>query len=166
MTDEQVNAFLTKFDEADTRKTGNLDFASFKVLFAQVLSNDDEPTAQLYFDGIDIDASKAVSRNEFKEFVTAALKGDKVYTLKLVFRAFDKDRSRALDKKEVKAISKYVGNELTDEEVETGLIKITGKRDSTLTYAQVVKLLTGQEIDAATDPYDGKLKKSGCCLLL
>jgi Ca2+-binding EF-hand superfamily protein len=166
MTDEQVAVFLKKFDDADTKKKGTLDFSAFKILIAQVLANDDEPTAQIYFNGIDIDGNKSVSRDEFKDFVSAALKGDKVYSLKLVFRAFDKDRSRALDGKEVKAIGKYVGTELTDDEVEAGLIKLTGKKDGTLNYAQVVKLLTGQDIDAATDPYDGKLKKSGCCLIL
>jgi Ca2+-binding EF-hand superfamily protein len=166
MSEEQVNAFLNKFDVADTKKKGVLDFAGFKGLFAEVLNNNDEAAAQLYFDGIDIDGSKEVSRDEFKAFVVAALKGDKVYTLKLVFRAFDKDRSRALDAKEVKAVGKYVGADLTDDEVEAGLLKLTGKKTGALNYAQVVKLLTGQDIDAATDPYDGKLKKSGCCLLL
>jgi Ca2+-binding EF-hand superfamily protein len=166
MTDEQVNAFLTKFDEADTRKTGNLEFPAFKVLFSEVLGNPDESTAHLYFDGIDIDNSKSVSRDEFKDFVVAALKGDKVYTLKLVFRAFDKDRSQALDVAEVKAIGKYVGSQLTDQEVEAGMVRLTGKKNGVLSYAQVVKLLTGQDIEPTTDPYDGKLKKSGCCLIL
>jgi Ca2+-binding EF-hand superfamily protein len=166
MSDDQVNGFLAKFDEADTKKKGELDFAGFKVLFAEVMNNNDEATAQLYFNGIDIDGSKAVSRDEFKAFVKAALTGDKVYTLKLVFRAFDKDRSRALDAKEVKEVGKYVGANLTDDEVEAGLLKLTGKKNGALNYAQVVKLLTNQDIDAATDPYDGKLKKSGCCLIL
>jgi Ca2+-binding EF-hand superfamily protein len=166
MSDEQVNAFLAKFDAADAKKKGVLAFADFKVLFAEVLNNNDEATAQLYFDGIDIDGSKEVSRDEFKAFVVAALKGDKVYTLKLVFRAFDKDRSKALDAKEVKSVGKYVGAELTDDEIEAGMVKLTGKKNGALNYAQLVKLLTGQDIDANTDPYDGKLKKSGCCLLL
>jgi hypothetical protein len=30
----------------------------------------------------------------------------------------------------------------------------------------VVKILSGQEIDPATDPYDGKLKRSECFMLL
>jgi Ca2+-binding EF-hand superfamily protein len=166
MSEEQVNAFLTKFDAADKKKKGVLDFSGFKGLFAEALNNNDEATAQLYFNGIDIDGSKEVSRDEFKDFVVAALNGDKVYTLKLVFRAFDKDRSRALDATEVKHIGKYVGADLTDEELAAGILKLTGKKNGALSYAQVVKLLTGQDIDAATDPYDGKLKKSGCCLLL
>jgi Ca2+-binding EF-hand superfamily protein len=166
MSEEQVNAFLAKFDAADLKKKGVLDFSGFKGLFAEVLNNQDEATAQLYFNGIDIDGSKQVSRDEFKDFVVAALKGDKVYTLKLIFRAFDKDRSRALDASEVKAVGKYVGAELTDDEIEAGMVRLTGEKKGALNYAQIVKLLTNQDIDAATDPYDGKLKKSGCCLLL
>jgi Ca2+-binding EF-hand superfamily protein len=166
MSDEQVEAFLHKFDEADKKKKGELDFFNFKVLFAEVLNNNDEATAKLYFNGIDIDNSQAVSRDEFKAFVKAALTGDKVYTLKLVFRAFDKDRSRALDAAEVKEVGKYVGANLSDEEIAAGMLKLTGKKDGSLNYSQVVKLLTGQDISADTDPYDGKLKKSGCCLIL
>jgi Ca2+-binding EF-hand superfamily protein len=165
MTEEEVAAILTKFDQADTRKTGQLDFYAFKVLAGEVLQTEDEPTIQHYFDGIDIDNSKAVGGDEFTAFVVAALSGDKNYTLKLIFRAFDKDRSRALDAAEVKAVGKYAGTELSDEEIQAGIEKITGKKDGTLSYAQVVKLLTGTEIDPTTDPYDGKLKKSGCCLI-
>jgi hypothetical protein len=46
------------------------------------------------------------------------------------------------------------------------MLKFTGKRNGALNYAQVVKLLTNEDIDADTDPYDGRLKKSKCCLLL
>jgi Ca2+-binding EF-hand superfamily protein len=166
MSEEQVNAFLHKFDVADTKKKGVLDFTGFKGLFAEVMNNQDAEAAQLYFNGIDIDNSKEVSRDEIKAFIVAALTADKVYILKLVFRAFDKDRSRALDAKEIKAVGKYVGNELTDEQIEAALVKHTGKKKGSLNYAQVVKLLTGNDIDAETDPYDGKIKKSGCCLLL
>jgi Ca2+-binding EF-hand superfamily protein len=165
MSDAQLQPFLAKFDAADTKKKGEIDFAAFKPLIGELLGKDDEKTAQLYFDGIDIDGSKKVGKEEFKAFVTAALAKDTDYTIKLVFRAFDKDRSRSLDAKEVKQIGEYVGRPMSDEDVAAGIERIAGKKDAKLNYAQVVKLLTNKDIDAKTDPYDGKLK-SGCCLLL
>jgi Ca2+-binding EF-hand superfamily protein len=165
MTDAQVEPFLAKFDAADTKKKGEIEFAAFKPLIGELLGKDDATTAQLYFDGIDIDGSKKIGRDEFKAFVAAALKKDTDYTIKLVFRAFDKDRSRNLDAKEVKQIGEYIGRPMTDEEVGAGIERIAGKKDAKLTYAQVVKLLTNKDIDPNTDPYDGKLK-SKCCLLL
>jgi Ca2+-binding EF-hand superfamily protein len=165
MTDAQVQPFLAKFDAADTKKKGEIDFAAFKPLIGELLGKDDATTAQLYFDGIDIDGSKKVGKDEFKAFVVAALTKDTDYTIKLVFRAFDKDRSRNLDATEVKKIGEYVGKPLSDDEVAAGIERIAGKKNAKLTYAQVVKLLTDKDIPADTDPYDGKLK-SGCCLLL
>jgi hypothetical protein len=46
---------------------------------------------------------------------------------------------------------------LSDDDVEAGFLRLTGRKNGTLNYAQVVKFLTYQDIDAATDPYDGKL---------
>jgi Ca2+-binding EF-hand superfamily protein len=165
MTEAQLAPFLAKFDAADTKKKGEIDFAAFKPLIRELLGKDDEKTAQLYFDGIDIDGSKRVGRPEFKAFIAAALTKDADYTIKLVFRAFDKDRSRTLDAIEVKQIGEYVGWTMTDAEVSTGIERIAGKKDAKLTYAQVVKLLTNKDIDPNTDPYNGRLK-SKCCLLL
>jgi Ca2+-binding EF-hand superfamily protein len=165
MTDAQVKPYLDKFDAADAKKKGQIDYAAFKPLIGELLGKDDDRTAQVYFDGIDIDGSKQIGRDEFKAFVVAALTKDTNYTLKLVFRAFDKDRSRELDAKEIKEVGRYVGRELTDEEIETGIQRVGGKKGGKLKYSQVVKLITNKEVDPNTDPYDGKLK-SGCCLLL
>jgi Ca2+-binding EF-hand superfamily protein len=135
-------------------------------LFPQILGNSDEAVAELYFRGIDIDNSKSIDREEFKDFVAASLNRDSVYALKMVFRAFDTDRSRSLDASEIKSIARQTHSGATDADIDVGLLKMTGKRNGTLKFSQVVKLLTGQEVDPDTDPYDGKLKNSGCCLIL
>jgi Ca2+-binding EF-hand superfamily protein len=165
MTEEQVNAFLAKFDAADTAKKGKIDLARFKPLIAEVIGKDDDKTAEVYFRGLDVDNNKEVSRDEFKEFVTGALKKDKTYTIKLIFRAFDKDRSKSLQANEIKEIGEYIGHPLDDATIKAKIKEITQKEDGALTFAQVVKLLTGDDIKADTDPYDGRLK-SRCCLLL
>ena len=166
---EQVNIFLAKFDELDTKKKGALDQAQFKTLVGEVMAGrTDEETSDMYFKGIDIDNSKTVSKDEFKKFVIAALTNDQEYIVKMAFRSIDADRSRTLDSKEVKKISKYLGQEKTDEEIEEQMMQITGKNSGKITYPQLVKILTGKEIDPKSkeaDPYDGKLK-SGCCNLL
>ncbi|KAH0788458.1 EF hand family protein [Histomonas meleagridis] len=166
---EQVNAFLDKFDEADTKKKGALDQSQFKVLVSEVMAGrTDDETADMYFKGIDIDNSKTVSKEEFKDFVIAALTNDQEYILKMAFRSIDTDRSRSLDSKEIKKISKYLGQERTDEEIEDLLTQVIGKKSGKITYPQLVKILVGKEIDPKSkeaDPYDGKLKSS-CCNLL
>jgi Ca2+-binding EF-hand superfamily protein len=165
MTQAQLKPFLEKFDAADTKQKGEIDFAAFRPLIGELIGNDDATMAQRYFDGIDIDGSKTISKEEFKAFLVATLTTDTDYTIKLVFRAFDTDRSRNLDANEIKQIGDYIGRPMTDEEVTTAIERIAGKKNAKLTYAQIVKLLTNKDIDPNTDPYDGKLK-SKCCLLL
>ncbi|KAH0794262.1 EF hand family protein [Histomonas meleagridis] len=166
---EQVNIFLQKFDEVDTKKKGSLDQAQFKTLVGEVMAGrTDEETSDMYFRGIDIDNSKSVSKDEFTDFVVAALTNDQEYIVKMAFRSIDVDRSRTLDSKEVKKIARYLGQEKTDEEIEDLMVQVTGKKSGKITYPQLVKMLTGKDIDPKSkeaDPYDGKLK-SGCCNLL
>jgi Ca2+-binding EF-hand superfamily protein len=158
MSEEQVAAFLAKYDEVDTDGTAGLNAAEFKKLYTEVFGKTDDEGADLYFNGIDINGDGSVSREEFKAFVVAALNKDHDYTVKLIFRAFDKDRSQKLSASEVQSVAKYVGQELSDEDVAGGIERITGDRNGSLSYAQIVKLLLDKEVPEEADPYDGKLK--------
>jgi Ca2+-binding EF-hand superfamily protein len=159
MTDAQVAKFLQKFDAADPDHNG-VDRTEFTKLFKEVLGKDDSASADIYFRGIDVNGDKTLSREEFEAFVRAALTKDTDYTLKLVFRAFDRDRSGALDAKEVQQVGLYVGRKLTDEQVRQGIERITGDGSSSLNYPQVVKLITGKDVPADSDPYDGTNPKT------
>jgi Ca2+-binding EF-hand superfamily protein len=156
MTDAQVEHFLDAFDQADADNSGECDGEEFKKLFQQVMGKVDPRAAEIYRRGIDLDGNGKVSRDEFKAFVVAALTKDQDYTLKLVFRAFDKDRSRTLDASEIKEIGRYVGRNLSDEEVSRALQERTGDPNGQLNFAQVVKLLLNKDIADDTDPYEGK----------
>jgi hypothetical protein len=107
--------------------------------------------------------------------------GDQTYINKFLFRAIDKDRSRLLDPSEVIKLNGMLERPLTKEEVDKAVADYGS--NGQLNYAQFVKLVSGKDIDNATDPYDGKIpkkeekkveapppkeeeKKSGCCNLL
>jgi Ca2+-binding EF-hand superfamily protein len=154
MSDAQIAKFLEKFDAADPDKNG-VDRTEFTKLFKEVLGKDDAKAADLYFRGIDVNGDKTVSKEEFEAFVRAALTKDTDYSLKLVFRAFDQDRSNALDGKEVQQVAQYVGRKLSEQDVRAGIERITGDPNGSLNYAQVVQLITGKEVPADTDPYEG-----------
>jgi Ca2+-binding EF-hand superfamily protein len=134
----QVRPCFDQFDAADTAKKGQIHYAAFKALIAQLLGKDDERTAT------------TIGKDEFKVFVVAALRKDTESPPKLVFQAFDTDRSRGIDVKERKSINSGI---------EATIEQITGTKAKKLNYAQVVKLLSGKNIE------DDKLK-SECCLLL
>ena len=164
--DERIAAFEKKFDDIDTKKTGKMDKATFNTLYNELEGKEmPREESDVMFDGIDIDNSGKVTKQEFMDLVRAIVNNNELYKIKLVFRAFDKDRSSLLDLKEVISIVKYTGKEITDEQAQTFVENQTGKKNGKISFANLYKLLTDKDIDPKTDPYDGKLK-SGCCLLI
>jgi Ca2+-binding EF-hand superfamily protein len=185
MTDEQLESWGQKFEEADANSSGKLGLSEFLVFFPDIIPGIDEEGAKRYFRGIDVDGSGTVSRDEFLAFVKAALTKDKVYTLKLVFRSFDQNRNGILEPAEIKEIGRYVGTELDEQQIEDKIQEVAGESATGLTFKQVAKVLLGVDIPD-TEPVDEKSeqiapeaeaapaaapkpeeqKKSGCCLLL
>lgn len=157
MSSELLGKFMAKFDAADEQKKGSLDKTQFAAVLKQLMDASDE-TVELYFHGLDVCNNNTVSRDEFESFVKACLTRDPEYTFKLGFRGFDKNRSRTLGVSEILALAKYTGSELTEEEARLCLKRTTGKEDGEMTYAMLVKILTGKEVADDADPYDGKLK--------
>ena len=167
MADERIAAFEKKFDELDKKKDGRMNDVEFNGLYNELEGKEcSKEESDVMFRGIDIDGSGEVSKEEFMDLVKAIVNGDEMYTYKLIFRAFDKDRSTKLDTEEIMDIIKYCGKEITKEEAEALMEKTTGKKKGQWSFAMLYNLLTGNTIDEKTDPYDGKLKKSGCCLLI
>lgn len=151
MTEEQIQPFLDKFDENDTDKKGSIDFEQFKSFFPDVMGgNSSDENAEMYFRGINISNNGRISRQEFSNFIKAVIKNDEDFLIKSAFRSFDKDQSQNLNCKEVKAITKYVGRDMTDEEIEAAMEKITGDKKGSLTYAQIYKMITGRDLDDGT----------------
>jgi Ca2+-binding EF-hand superfamily protein len=164
---KRVEVYMMEFEQIDTEKTGRLTIERFSKLFDSVMGGDTpDGSAAMYFKGIDIDNNRYVERDEFREFVVASLKKDLDYVIKMAFRAFDRDANGLLDADEIRSIARYIGMNLTDEQLAESMKKVTKKEGASLTFANVVKLITGRDIDPNTDPYDGKkATKSGCCLL-
>lgn len=167
MVEEDVNQqtidkFMSKFDELDEEDDGVMGINEFLVLYREIMGQPDltRADAEVIFRGIDIDGNGYVSRDEFHDMVVSAVKKDFLSQYKMLFRSFDTDRSRTLSANEIVELCNYIGKEFTREQAEFA-IQRSGSR--TLTFAQLYKLLTRQEIDPSTDPYDGKLKKSSCC---
>ena len=166
MADERIAAFEKKFDDLDNKKDGKMDKNEFHALYNELEGKEcTQEESDVMFNGIDIDGSGEVSKEEFMDFVKAIVNNDEMYTYKLIFRAFDKDHSSALEADEVMAVAKYCGKEMTEDQANEFILKETGKKKGKITFSMLYKKLTGKEIAADFDPYDGKLK-SGCCLLL
>ena len=164
--------FDAKFAEHDKNKKGSLNKEQFVAFYLDLGGPFGEASKlDVLFDGIDIDNSKLVTKQELLDFIDAALNNDMLTIFKIVFRAFDKDRSSILDVNEIVELVKFSDMQMTIEEAKQAVEEITGQKDGQVTFAVLYKLMTSTEIDPKTDPYDGKLKKpaekkSGCCHLI
>jgi len=162
--EDRVNDLCQKFDSF--AKKGHIDLPAFHDLNCQLEQKPiQESESRMVFNGIDIDNSKLISKQEFVEYIRAVLDNNQVQIFKIVFRAFDKNRNRVLEPSEVAEICRFANKELTPAELDVAIETLTGSKQGKITFPQLLKFITGMEIDPKTDPYDGKLK-SGCCLIL
>ncbi|KAK8833709.1 Rhomboid- protein 3 [Tritrichomonas musculus] len=179
---EGVRKLILHYDPSGD---GSLDFDEF-LKFLKALPNvnledfsvDDitetEPLislekARCYFDGLDIDNSHHINANEVCEFINASRTKDFKWQTKLIFRAADKDRSRKVSFDELANVVKNLdGMEMTKDQFKDRCKIELGKAKNELEYWEFYKIISGEELDHNTDPYDGKLPetKSSCCLLI
>jgi hypothetical protein len=111
--------------------------------------------ADLYFRGINVNGATTISRDDFEAFARATLTKGKSCAVKLMFRAFDQDRSGALGAEAIQLVGKYLGLNLTDEEITGEIKRFTGDRNSRLSYAQLAAMLVCEYLPDDADPYDG-----------
>ncbi|KAK8837814.1 Rhomboid- protein 3 [Tritrichomonas musculus] len=124
---------------------------------------------RIYFDGMDMDGTHSVNANEICDFINSRRAKDFKWQTKMIFRAADKDKSRKVSFDELAACLKALqGMEMTKEDFQNRCKVELGKSKKELEYWEFYKIISGQELDHTTDPYDGKIeeKKSSCCLLI
>ncbi|KAK8839969.1 Rhomboid- protein 3 [Tritrichomonas musculus] len=121
-----------------------------------------------YYDGMDLDKTHSVNANEICEYINAARTKDFKWQTKMIFRAADKDQSRKVSFDELaQCIKALQGMEMTKDQFEERCKVELGKKKKELEYWEFYKIISGQELDHDTDPYDGKIEaKSKCCILI
>jgi Ca2+-binding EF-hand superfamily protein len=168
MSNDDLRPLLEKFDEL--AHAGSINLANFRVLMAEIVTVAHEQTADLYFDGIDIERSNTIGKEDFRIFAVALLQRATDYSIKLLFRALDKNRLSRLDAADVTKIAECLGRPMDAQTAADRIESITGSKTAKLNYAEIVKVIMNKDIDPNTDPYDGKVpkkdSKSTCCLLL
>ncbi|OHS98026.1 hypothetical protein TRFO_35678 [Tritrichomonas foetus] len=156
--DEQRRARFEKYySQLDKDGSGHLNYEEFKK-FLVTYNKKEMPEKQyeFFFRGADIDAGGSIGKEELFTLVEALYKNDQLYINKLFFRAVDKDRSREIEADEFVVMAELNGREMSKEDAAAQIERLTGGK-KTLTFPQMHKALTGQEVPEDTDPYDGKL---------
>jgi large subunit ribosomal protein LP2 len=182
LTANQKKVIEKLFKKHDADNSGQLNFDEFNIFmracFNSDLDQDPEGDVQegeeydankrqmeFLYKGMDIDGSNTLAQEEICQCFAALKENNFKWLMKILFRGADKDRSRKVSIAELKDVISMCGSSMNEEEFQNRCQVELGKEVKELTFAQFYKVITGDDIDPKTDPYDGKLK-SKCCLLL
>jgi Ca2+-binding EF-hand superfamily protein len=168
MIEDEIKYFREKFDEYDHQKSGHIGIDEFLLLYrdCECDQNKTKEEAQITFNALDISNQNCISKEEFVYLAKSIKSEDKNYLYKMLFKAFDKNRSKFLEADELIDYMKFCKKHITKAQAEVIIKNKNHGNGKGISFAQLYKFLTHQEIDPNTDPYDGKLLKRGCCLLL
>ena len=151
--DQLFNQIWSKYDKDGSNELCYDEFRAFLIEYEEQDLPEDQ--TEFYFKGTDIDGMGKVGKNELFKLVEALDDHNQLEINKLFFRAIDKDRSNQIDAKEFIVLARLNGLEMTEEKAQNSINKITGGTSTTLSFAQMHKKLTKQDIPLDTDPYDG-----------
>ncbi|OHS94684.1 hypothetical protein TRFO_39154 [Tritrichomonas foetus] len=155
---ERKARFKKHWKIMDADGSGELDYEEFKMFLIKYNKKEmPEKQYEFFFRGTDVDGGGSIDEDEMFDLVEALYKNDQFYINKLFFRAVDTDKSGEIDAKEFIIMAELNGKKMTEEESTLQIKKLTGKE--TMTFPQMHKALTGQDIPEDTDPYDGKNKQ-------
>lgn len=161
MPEEERHArFEHLWEKLDTDKSGQLDYDEFKVFLAKFNRKEmEEKQYQFFFRGSDVDGIKAIQKKDLFKLIQALINNNQLYINKLFFRAVDEDRSGKLEASEFVEMAELNGIKgMTVEKAEKKIKKLSGGNDY-LTFAQMHKALTGEELPPDTDAYCGRRKR-------
>lgn len=149
--------FEKYYSQLDKDNSGHLNYEEFKTFLTQYNKKEmPEKQNEFYFKGADVDGGNTICKEELFNLVEALHNNDQLYINKLFFRAVDKDKSREIDAKEFVTMAELNGRTMSEEDAEAQIQKLTGGK-SKMTFAQMHKALTGQDLPADTDPYEGQV---------
>jgi len=170
MNNEQA---IKLFEETDVNHNGKLDIEEFHSLMCKLENNPEtkREKTDFYFRGLDQANQGFVSQNDFFVMISIMKNEGKIGRSKLHFRCADLDRDSQLSIEEAYNLLQFQHfDNITREDIETILFEKTGKKESMVNFAVYYKLVSGDDIDLNTNPYEGNsenvAKKSGCCLIL
>ena len=155
--EERRARFEKYFGQLDQDGSGRLNYEEFKKFLIQYNKKEmPEKQYEFFFRGADIDGGNTVDKEELFQLVEALYNNDQLYINKLFFRAVDTDKSRKIEADEFVQMAELNGREMSLEDAREQIERLTGG-SSTLSFAQMHKALTGQDIPDDTDPYDGQI---------
>lgn len=172
----------------DQAKKGGLEFDEFLGLMKAVIGlnnlndveEEDIPESgrvnvlflKFLYDGMDLKETNNVSIDEICQCVVAIKEKDYRYITKMVFRGCDFERKKKISAEDIQNAIQNADkdggqNAFSTKEFDDKCKAVFGEKKKFLEYFEFYKLVTGENIDSNTDPYDGELEKqSKCCLLL
>lgn len=166
----QIQELINKYDHS---QNGTLEFNEFLGFMKEGLQYEESPNRAIQmrflFDGMDVNGSHSLDREEIINCLSKWRDGDFKYITKMIFRGADKNKSKKVEISELKLACDNLGKGFSPEDFATICELEFGKKKKELEYWEFYKVITGETIDKKSkeaDPYDGKLNNSKCCIII
>lgn len=175
LTEEQKEEIEGLFNKYDKSGNGKLEYDEFINFMKDGLgfqdNNNFHKQMRFLYDGMDVDGSKNLDKEEIIECFTKFKEEDFRWITKMIFRGADRDNSRKVSVDELKFACDSLGKPLDAKAFEEQCKLEFGAKKKELEYWEFYKLISGEELDKKSieaDPYDGKLQaeSSKCCILI
>lgn len=155
--EERRERFEKYFKQHDQDDTGKLNFDDFKKFLKQYNKKEmRDREYEFLFRGMDIDRNEFVDKEELWKVVEAMHSKDKIYMNKIFFRGVDSDRDRLIDSTDFVTMAEMNNILMTKTQAEEKIKDITDGKEK-LNFIQMYKILTDDDIEDDTDPYDNKI---------
>lgn len=142
---EEVLEIKKAFDIFDVNKDNTVDPNEIKAAFEKLnLMGNNRVIYQMMAE-LDEDHSGQIDFNEFFRFVTSKVsEKDKKDDILKVFRFYDQNDNQKISWEELKKVSQYLGEEMTDEEIQAMFKKADLDDDGFVTAEDFYNIITGK----------------------
>ena len=142
---EEVLEIKRAFDIFDTSKDGTVDPSEIQAAFEKLNLMGKSRIIYQILAEMDEDQSGAIDFNEFFKFVTSRVsEKDKKEEIVKVFKFYDNNDNGKISWEELKKVAQYLGEEMTDEEIQAMFKKADLDDDGFVTADDFYNIITGK----------------------
>lgn len=143
LSPEQVEQYRAAFSRCDTDEDGKINVQELGEVMKALGQNLSEADLKKIIASVDTDGDGTISFQEFLAVVAKKMKnGPTEEELRMVFRAFDLNGDGHISVEELKQAMVQVGEQLSQEELDTMIHEADVDKDGKVNYEEFVRILT------------------------
>jgi Ca2+-binding EF-hand superfamily protein len=135
LTEEKVAEFLCVFELLDKDKDGKISIQELGMVMKHLNQTPSEKDLQEMIAEVDFDGNGAIDFDEFMDLMTYKMQDDDTEEeISEAFKIIDRDSKGYINRHSIKSIINYLGENLSEEEIEDLFTEYDTDKDGQLSY--------------------------------